>query len=130
MVIARRLMLVLASTALAAGVLTGCDGTSQSYNGDGGATSSSGRGDLQVGTTSLQTGEYGIKNIVGTLHNTGNKEYGYVQVSFNLYDDAGYQVGSAMDNINNLEADGTWKFKAIVIESRAVSYKLKEVTGF
>jgi hypothetical protein len=56
-----------------------------------------------------------------------------VQISFNLYDKDGNQIGTAMDNINNLEPNGTWKFKAMGMDSdsnKAVKYKLAEISGF
>lgn len=68
--------------------------------------------------------------IIGSIRNNTDKQYSYVQVTFNLYNEEGVQVGAAMDNINNLEANGTWKFKAIGIPSEKVStYKLTGITG-
>ena len=43
------------------------------------------------------------KYIIGMVKNNTDKTYSYVQISFNLYDDSGAQVGSSIDNINNLE---------------------------
>lgn len=45
----------------------------------------------------------------------------------------GAQIGTALANINNLEANGLWKFKAIgsLGDGKSVaSYKLMEITGF
>lgn len=77
-----------------------------------------------------KTGEYGNRYIVGTVKNNTNKQYSYVQIEFNLYDKSGAQVGSTMDNINNLEPQGTWKFEAIVMEDKATQAKLKGVSGW
>ena len=71
--------------------------------------------------------------IEGTIVNNTDKEYSYVQVEFNLYDADGAQIGTSLDNINNLEANGTWKFKAIgafADEKSVASYKLIDITGF
>jgi hypothetical protein len=68
--------------------------------------------------------------IVGKIKNNTDKEYGYVQVEINLYDDSGAQVGSTMANVNNLEAGGTWNFEAPILEDKATKYKIKDVTGF
>lgn len=69
--------------------------------------------------------------INGTLKNNSGKEATYVQISFNLYDKDGNQIGTAFDNINHLEKDGTWKFKAFGSDpDKVASYKLMEVTGF
>ncbi len=68
--------------------------------------------------------------VTGSIKNNTDKEYSYVQVTFNLYDAEGAQIGTAMANINNLEANGTWKFKAIGGTEEAASYKLAEITGW
>jgi hypothetical protein len=73
--------------------------------------------------------EYGWA-IVGHVRNNTAKIYSYVQVSFNLYDNAGNQVGSAFTNVNNLESSGTWKFEALVSGTEARKWKFKELTGF
>lgn len=75
-------------------------------------------------------GRYGNTYIVGTVKNNSGKQYSYVQVEFNLYDESGAQVGSTFANVNNFEPYGTWKFEAIVIEDKATRAKLKGVTGF
>lgn len=67
--------------------------------------------------------------IVGTIKNNTNKNYSYVQVEINLYDADGNLVNSTFDNINNLEANGTWKFKAITTDDFS-TYKIKGVTGW
>lgn len=68
--------------------------------------------------------------IAGTLTNNTDKEIGYLQISYTLYDADGAQVGSAFANVNNLEAGGVWKFEAVSFESGVVDYKLADVTGF
>lgn len=67
--------------------------------------------------------------ITGTVKNNTNKEYTYVQIEVNLYDESGNLISSTLDNINNLEANGTWKFKAMALDEFA-TYKIKEVTGW
>lgn len=67
--------------------------------------------------------------ITGTVKNNTNKEYTYVQIEVNLYDESGNLINSTLDNINNLEANGTWKFKAMATDEFA-TYKIKEVTGW
>jgi len=77
-----------------------------------------------------KTGEYGNRFIAGTVKNESTKQYSYAQVEFNLYDDSGAQVGSALANISNLEAGSTWNFEAIVLEDKATKAKFKELTGW
>jgi hypothetical protein len=75
-------------------------------------------------------GNFGTLYVVGKVTNNTSKTYGYVQVSINLYDESGAQVGSTLDNLNNLEPHGVWKFKAIVLEDKATRAEVKEITGF
>ncbi len=78
--------------------------------------------------------QYGMSyTIEGSIKNNTDKQYSYVQVTFNLYDSDGAQIGTALANINNLEANGLWKFKAIgsLGDGKSVaSYKLMEITGW
>lgn len=68
--------------------------------------------------------------VVGQIKNNSNKKMSYAQIEINLYDDNGNQVGSALDNINNLEAGGTWNFKAIILEDSCTKYKIADISGF
>ncbi len=42
------------------------------------------------------------------------------------------KVGTALDNMNNLGAGETWKFKAMSVDTANAggTYKLDEITGF
>ncbi len=88
------------------------------------------RPNLEVLNFDWATGEYGNRLIRGTVRNNTSKQYGYVQVEINLYDQSGTQVGSTMANVNNLEPNGTWQFEAAVLEDSATNAKVKDVTGF
>lgn len=69
--------------------------------------------------------------ITGIIKNNTDKEKSYVQVTFNLYDSSGNQIGTAIDNINNLASGGTWKFKAAALTSDGfASYELAEISGW
>ncbi len=67
--------------------------------------------------------------IEGTVKNNTNNNYSYVQVMFNVYDENGSIIGSCLDNINNLEGNGTWKIKAIC-SGEAKDIKSYKLTGF
>lgn len=82
-----------------------------------------------IGDTTVEGDDFS-KYICGTIQNNTDKKYSYVQVTFNLYDAEGNQIGTALDNINNLEAGGTWKFKAVSFESDFASYKLSDIEKF
>jgi hypothetical protein len=87
-------------------------------------------GNLEVEDWDWTTGSYGTRYLAGTVKNLGSRKYDYAQIEFNVYDDSGAQIGSALDNINNLEPYGTWKFKALVFEDDATRASLKEITAF
>jgi hypothetical protein len=74
-------------------------------------------------------GEFGGE-ITGQVVNRRNRKLGYVQITFLLFDESGAQVGNALDNINGLEAGGTWKFNASTLGTDFSSYKFNELTGF
>jgi hypothetical protein len=73
--------------------------------------------------------DYGSRYLVGTVINNSSHEFAYVQIEFNLYDRSGTQVSSTFDNVNNLEAGGRWRFRALVMEDNATTAKLKGVRG-
>lgn len=75
-------------------------------------------------------GDQYTRYVVGKIKNNSGKDRSYLQIEINLYDKDGNQTGSTMDNINNLEKDGIWSFKAMIFDEKATSYKIKEVTGF
>jgi len=69
--------------------------------------------------------------IEGEIKNNTDKTYSYVEVTFNLYDSNGAQLGTAIDNINNLEPNATWKYKAMgLVTEKVATYKLVEITGW
>ena len=68
--------------------------------------------------------------IEGTIRNNTDKDYSYVQVTFNTYDKDGAQLGTAFANISNLEANGIWRYKAMATADNIASYKLAEITGW
>lgn len=70
--------------------------------------------------------------LTGTLKNNSGKECSYIQISFNLYDEDGNQIGTALDNLNNLADGGTWKFKAMGIDTTGdvASWELADISAF
>jgi len=76
------------------------------------------------------TGDFGSRMVCGTVVNNTNRTIGYAQIEINLYDSEGSLVDSTMDNINNLEPNSKWKFKAPIMEDSVTNYKIKDVTGF
>lgn len=111
-------------------LVTGCQTTTERFNGGNEPTESQGQNDLVVSDlTTEREPHLDITNIVGIVTNTGKNEYAFVDISFNIYDADGNQVDTAMDSIQNLEPGGRWKFKAMIPRQSHGTYKLKEVSG-
>ena len=74
---------------------------------------------------------YGVK-ITGTLVNNTDEDKSYLQIEYNLYDADGAQIGTALANINNLKAGGTWKFEAASMEKSedVATGERVDVSGF
>lgn len=78
------------------------------------------------------TGDAYSCKISGVYTNKAGKDLSYVQVSYNLFDADGNQIGTALANTNNLADSGTWKFEAFgsAAVDEVASYKIGDVTGF
>ena len=57
--------------------------------------------------------------VEGTVKNLKDKDFSYVQIEFVCYDKDGNNIGTALDNTNNLLSNETWKYKAIGLFSDA-----------
>lgn len=68
--------------------------------------------------------------ISGVVENRRNTKLKYAQITFNLYDASGAQVGSAIDTITGLEPGGRWKFTATDFGIECVRFKFSELVGF
>lgn len=67
--------------------------------------------------------------ITGTVVNQRDRTLSYVQITFNLYDETGALVGTALANVNNLEAGGRWNFRAVTLSNRWTTYKCTGLKG-
>ena len=70
--------------------------------------------------------------IEGIVTNNLDKDYSYVQIEFICYDKDGNNLGTALDNTNNLLGKQTWKYKAMgMFTNQTVDHcDFKEVTGW
>jgi len=71
----------------------------------------------------------------GIIQNNTNRTYSYVQIEISLYDADGALLGTALDNVNNLEANGKWKFKAMSFLTsdqlaEVSTWKVTDITGW
>lgn len=64
--------------------------------------------------------DYGMGYYIeGNVRNNQDIDYSYVQIEFICYDANGTNLGTAIDNTNNLLGNQTWKFKAMAMFSDA-----------
>ena len=61
---------------------------------------------------------------VGTVNNKTGRQRFAVRIEMDLFDAQGQPVGTAKDYQAVIEANSQWKFKGLVVESKAVSAKL------
>lgn len=82
-----------------------------------------------VSPVQLESGaSNGLVFAVGTVKNvTGRQRFG-VRVELELTDAAGARVGTARDYHTLLEANGQWRFRALVAEKRTVGARVQSVT--
>lgn len=76
-----------------------------------------------------KAGEYS-SSVVGKIKNEGTKAVSYAHITFIVYDAEGNQIGTALDNINNLEAGATWAFSAMVLQDNAANVKLGDIISY
>lgn len=89
--------------------------------------------ELILESSELNYDEWDNAYIEGTIKNNTNDDYSYVQVSFNLFDAEGNQIGTAWTNISHLKANGTWKYKASALiddDNKIYRYELAKITGW
>ena len=67
--------------------------------------------------------------VTGSIRNNTDHTYNYVQVTIGLYDSDGNQVGSTLANVNGLEPDKIWRFKAVALEDNAARCKILGIDG-
>ena len=99
--------------------LVNCSIFSNAQNSDG----------LQL-VSSRSTNDSYFRYVTGTVKNTGSQTYNIVTITFNLHDQSGSIVGSAVDTVQNLRPGATWRFKAIITEEVAVKYEFDSLSGY
>lgn len=115
----------------ASGTVQTSDGASAAAPAAEGTTSAEPADKYSVDGEELSGDAYSCK-ISGVYTNKAGKDLSYVQVSYNLFDADGNQIGTALANTNNLADGGTWKFEAFgsAAVDQVASYKIGDVTGF
>lgn len=131
------------SAALDDAIVDTSDGTASSASSDATADSSASDDDGSSSSASETSQQYSITDeqlseenyltkITGTYTNTSGKELSYVQLSYNLYDSDGAQIGTSYANTTNLADGAAWKFEAICSKDadEIASYQLTDVTAY
>lgn len=59
--------------------------------------------------------------VEGILKNNTNKDYEYIQLTFYVYDSENNILGEVVCNLQILEGNGSWRFKAEYCEPRRAS---------
>lgn len=115
----------------ASGTVQTSDGASAAAPAAGETTSAEPADKYSIDGEELTGDAYSCK-ISGVYTNKAGKDLSYVQVSYNLFDADGNQIGTALANTNNLADGGTWKFEAFgsAAVDQVASYKIGDVTGF
>lgn len=115
----------------ASGTVQTSDGASAAAPAAEGTTSAEPTDKYSIDGEELSGDAYSCK-ISGVYTNKAGKDLSYVQVSYNLFDADGNQIGTALANTNNLADGGTWKFEAFgsVAVDEVATYKIGDVTGF
>jgi len=65
--------------------------------------------------------------VTGTIRNDSERQRFGVKVEFSLFDTNDNDIGTATDYEQLIEPHGAWQFKALVIESKAVSAKFNSI---
>lgn len=88
--------------------------------------------DFTITDEAFDTSNQFSATITGVLTNNTDKDYSYVSVKYLLYDPAGNQIGSAVANITDLKAGGSWSFRAMTLKpaDQIGRYEFEEVTAF
>lgn len=135
-----KIVLIVIVLLVVVGVAAGGAGSSNGTSSDSSSSSSEPtavqqtekKEEYTITDEAVDTSNQYMFTINGTLTNNSDSDKSYIQVSYNLYDSDGAQVGTALANTNNLKAGGTWKFSAVgtVDPSKVASWERTEVTGF
>ena len=86
--------------------------------------------DLELVSYDHESAKYGNGAIVGIVKNNSSKDYNYVQNTFELFDDDGNTIGTAMANVAGLRSGATWKYRAGILRKGMAEYRPQKLTGY
>lgn len=99
---------------------------------DSSGEASTAEADYSIAEETLDTSNEYNAMITGTFTNNTDKDLSYVQISYNIYDADGAQIGNAYANANDVKAGASWKFEASTLcdPSEIDSYERGDVTAW
>jgi rRNA maturation protein Nop10 len=84
--------------------------------------------ELKASTVSLEHAPgTSLVYAVGTIRNGSNRQRFGVKVDLELLDATGQKIGNATDYRQIIEPGGEWQFKALVVDSKAKTAKVKSI---
>ena len=134
----KKILIFVVVAFLGLALLGACSGDSTEDTGSGSATEQKQEANNEQKKSKLTvegdietTIEYDTPKLSGIVKNNTDSEMGYVEIQFTLYDENDVQIGTALDNTNNLKAGGSWKFEAISLDNISeFDHYEYEVSGF
>jgi hypothetical protein len=95
----------------------------------GTSTRSKASSPFEVGEITLdKTKGNGLVHATGTVRNRTDRQHFGVRVDLDVLDGGGAKIGTATDYLRVLEPKAEWTFRALVLDSRVDSVKLRSVT--
>ena len=125
-------VLVIIGIALVGGIAGGNSETSTNNEGSNNSGTSTEKKEKFSYTITDEYDDTWSHYIEGTVVNNKDKDYSYVQIEFICYDKDGNNLGTAIDNTNNLLGGQTWKFKAMGLftDAKVDHCDFHEVSGW
>ncbi|MEB3338593.1 MAG: FxLYD domain-containing protein [Leptolyngbyaceae bacterium] len=108
--------------------LTGSDQPATSQNNSPTTPVSRGHEHLKITQVTWETADRS-RYLIGTVQNSSDQRYPYVQVEFDLYGPVGTQVGRSMGGVEELGPYQSKQFRALVFENQATKAAVKGVYG-
>ena len=70
-----------------------------------------------------------VLHIKGSVRNNTSHRYGYVQISFSVYNDATEKVGTAWANVSGLDPGEIWRFDAVSFVHGGRHFRFEGISG-
>lgn len=79
----------------------------------------------------MELDRIGSLYIRGIAKNFSESDYGYVQLSFDVYDDTDAKIADGLANTSGLDSGRRWRFEALAVGAEdADTYVLSDITAY